>query len=162
MDGPGCPDRLNEVWKSNLSVNARLSSPYLPCPLTSSFPTTCPPPLPAHCLTMSFARTAVVRAVAPSSSRLVAAQTLAKTSAVSASRGFATSLPRSQAVPQEKPVLNKEFKIYRWVRPPPLTTTTTLLLMSNHRTRMNRQRSQRCSLTLLTWINVVLWYAIPP
>lgn len=33
----------------------------------------------------------------------------------SAVRGFATSVQRAQAVPSEKPVLNKEFKIYRWV-----------------------------------------------
>ncbi|KAJ3479091.1 hypothetical protein NLI96_g9300 [Meripilus lineatus] len=32
----------------------------------------------------------------------------------SALRGFATSAQRSQAVPTEKPVLLKEFKIYRW------------------------------------------------
>uniref|UniRef100_C0STD8 Succinate dehydrogenase [ubiquinone] iron-sulfur subunit, mitochondrial n=1 Tax=Pholiota microspora TaxID=1538424 RepID=C0STD8_PHOMI len=30
------------------------------------------------------------------------------------SRSFATSIARSQAVPQQKPVLLKEFKIYRW------------------------------------------------
>ncbi|KAF8514410.1 succinate dehydrogenase and fumarate r [Gautieria morchelliformis] len=29
-------------------------------------------------------------------------------------RTFATSVARAQAVPTEKPVLNKEFKIYRW------------------------------------------------
>ena len=32
-------------------------------------------------------------------------------------RGFASSATRAQAVPLEKPVLVKEFKIYRWVRP---------------------------------------------
>ena len=31
-------------------------------------------------------------------------------------RGFASSATRAQAVPLEKPVLVKEFKIYRWVR----------------------------------------------
>jgi succinate dehydrogenase (ubiquinone) iron-sulfur subunit len=31
-------------------------------------------------------------------------------------RTFATSVARAQAVPIQKPVLNKEFKIYRWVR----------------------------------------------
>jgi len=30
-------------------------------------------------------------------------------------RSFASSAARSQATPLEKPVLNKEFKIYRWV-----------------------------------------------
>ena len=30
-------------------------------------------------------------------------------------RGFASSAATRQAVPTEKPVLNKEFKIYRWV-----------------------------------------------
>lgn len=33
----------------------------------------------------------------------------------SAVRTFASSSARRQAVPTEKPVLNKEFKIYRWV-----------------------------------------------
>ena len=31
-------------------------------------------------------------------------------------RAFTSSAARAQAVPTEKPVLNKEFKIYRWVR----------------------------------------------
>jgi succinate dehydrogenase (ubiquinone) iron-sulfur subunit len=31
-------------------------------------------------------------------------------------RAFSTSLARAQAVPQQKPVVTKEFKIYRWVR----------------------------------------------
>ena len=35
-------------------------------------------------------------------------------------RGFASSATRAQAVPLEKPVLVKEFKIYRWVRVYPL------------------------------------------
>ena len=30
-------------------------------------------------------------------------------------RGFASSAARAQATPLQKPVLNKEFKIYRWV-----------------------------------------------
>jgi hypothetical protein len=30
-------------------------------------------------------------------------------------RGFATTAARGQAVPTEKPVVMKEFKIYRWV-----------------------------------------------
>ena len=30
-------------------------------------------------------------------------------------RGFASSAARAQAAPLQKPVLNKEFKIYRWV-----------------------------------------------
>ena len=33
-------------------------------------------------------------------------------------RGFASSAARAQATPLQKPVLNKEFKIYRWVRGP--------------------------------------------
>lgn len=33
----------------------------------------------------------------------------------SLTRTFATSVVRAQAVPTEKPVLNKDFKIYRWV-----------------------------------------------
>lgn len=32
-------------------------------------------------------------------------------------RTFASSSARSQAVPTEKPVLSKQFKIYRWVSP---------------------------------------------
>ncbi len=44
--------------------------------------------------------------------RSVAAGSGARTSAV---RGFASSVSRGQAVPSEKPVLTKEFKIYRWV-----------------------------------------------
>jgi len=31
-------------------------------------------------------------------------------------RAFATSLCASQATPLQKPVVEKEFKIYRWVR----------------------------------------------
>ena len=34
----------------------------------------------------------------------------------SAVRSFVSSAARAQAVPVEKPALNKEFKIYRWVR----------------------------------------------
>ena len=30
-------------------------------------------------------------------------------------RGFASSAARAQATPLQKPVINKEFKIYRWV-----------------------------------------------
>lgn len=42
-------------------------------------------------------------------------------------RGFASSAARAQAAPVEKPTLNKEFKIYRWVcrnrrSRPPYTT----------------------------------------
>jgi hypothetical protein len=33
-------------------------------------------------------------------------------------RSFVSSAARAQAVPTEKPVLMKEFKIYRWVRIP--------------------------------------------
>lgn len=46
-------------------------------------------------------------------------QVLAKTARASAPRfcmrSFASSAARCQATPIEKPVLNKEFKIYRWV-----------------------------------------------
>lgn len=43
---------------------------------------------------------------------------LARSSALRphAARSFASSASRFQAVPTEKPALNKEFKIYRWVR----------------------------------------------
>lgn len=35
-------------------------------------------------------------------------------------RSFASSAARAQAVPTEKPVVMKEFKIYRWVSSPPI------------------------------------------
>lgn len=48
---------------------------------------------------------------------LVARQAVLRPSALkSSARTFATSSVRAQAVPTEKPVLKKEFKIYRWVR----------------------------------------------
>ena len=67
-------------------------------------------------------------------------------------RGFASSATRAQAVPLEKPVLVKEFKIYRWVRftlwfslflLAATTTTTTTIPIS----------SSRCSHSLFG-----LWY----
>ncbi|EPS94983.1 hypothetical protein FOMPIDRAFT_1133380 [Fomitopsis schrenkii] len=46
---------------------------------------------------------------------LVARQAVLRPSALkSSARTFATSSVRAQAVPTEKPVLKKEFKIYRW------------------------------------------------
>lgn len=48
---------------------------------------------------------------------LVARQAVLRPSLLrSSGRTFATSSVRAQAVPTEKPVLKKEFKIYRWVR----------------------------------------------
>lgn len=48
---------------------------------------------------------------------LVARQAVLRPTALKlSSRTFATSSARAQAVPTEKPVLTKEFKIYRWVR----------------------------------------------
>src|SRR6267154_6219889 len=50
---------------------------------------------------------------------LTVMQVLANTARASALRSsvrsFASSAARCQATPLEKPVLNKEFKIYRWV-----------------------------------------------
>ena len=47
---------------------------------------------------------------------LVAARTSVLKQSRLAARGFASSAARAQATPLQKPVLNKEFKIYRWVR----------------------------------------------
>ena len=44
------------------------------------------------------------------------ATAVAPLAAVAARRAFSVSALRWQASPQEKPVLMKEFKIYRWVR----------------------------------------------
>ena len=44
------------------------------------------------------------------------ATAVAPMAAVAARRAFSVSARRWQAAPQEKPVLLKEFKIYRWVR----------------------------------------------
>ena len=48
---------------------------------------------------------------------LVARSSLARSRALhtSAVRSFASSASRAQAVPTQKPVMTKEFKIYRWV-----------------------------------------------
>ena len=47
---------------------------------------------------------------------IMLARSLVHTHALRSSvRSFTLSAPRFQAVPLEKPVLNKEFKIYRWV-----------------------------------------------
>ncbi|KAI0728572.1 hypothetical protein C8Q72DRAFT_885148 [Fomitopsis betulina] len=46
---------------------------------------------------------------------LVARQAVLRPTALKlSSRTFATSSARAQAVPTEKPVLTKKFKIYRW------------------------------------------------
>ncbi|KAH7915501.1 iron-sulfur protein subunit of succinate dehydrogenase, Sdh2p [Hygrophoropsis aurantiaca] len=44
----------------------------------------------------------------------IIAKSLARQGVRPAARSFTTSAARWQAVPTEKPVLNKEFKIYRW------------------------------------------------
>ena len=53
----------------------------------------------------------------PAMQSLVARQAVLRPSVLrSTARTFATSSVCAQAVPTEKPVLKKEFKIYRWVR----------------------------------------------
>jgi len=47
---------------------------------------------------------------------MLAASTRSALSRTALSRGFATSARAGQAAPLQKPVIEKEFKIYRWVR----------------------------------------------
>jgi len=47
---------------------------------------------------------------------MLAASTRSALSRTALSRGFATSTRAGQAAPLQKPVIEKEFKIYRWVR----------------------------------------------
>jgi len=47
---------------------------------------------------------------------MLAASTRSAFSRIVFSRGFATSTRAGQATPLQKPVIEKEFKIYRWVR----------------------------------------------
>ena len=72
-------------------------------------------------------------------------------------RGFASSAARAQATPLQKPVLNKEFKIYRWVccstfrsSGPAFCLGKELIKMGRGRTPTSRRRSRRCNRTLST------------
>ena len=47
---------------------------------------------------------------------MLARSTLVRAQTLHSTRTFTSSVSRAQAVPVEKTVLNKEFKIYRWVR----------------------------------------------
>jgi hypothetical protein len=51
----------------------------------------------------------------PANMQSLARQAVAPAMRQSFRRSFASSAARAQAVPTEKPVLMKEFKIYRWV-----------------------------------------------
>lgn len=63
-------------------------------------------------------------------------------------RGFASSAARAQAAPVQKPVLNKEFKIYRWVCSGCRCVAFVAAREAEHglalpRTLMSRRRSRR-------------------
>ena len=85
-------------------------------------------------------------------------------------RSFGSSSVRSQAVPSEKPVLNKEFKIYRWVCPClPLHVLFPLFIaMAQNwhrlqcccRIQMNPQRSRYFRVTQSIWTRLALWYEL--
>jgi len=47
---------------------------------------------------------------------MLAASTRSAFSRTALYRGFSTSTRAGQATPLQKPVIEKEFKIYRWVR----------------------------------------------
>jgi hypothetical protein len=82
---------------------------------------------------------------------MLAASTRSALSRANISRSFATSARLAQATPVEKPVLEKEFKIYRWVRIfLPWMNLTSLCSRELVRTRMSRQRSRHCSRIRLT------------
>ena len=72
-------------------------------------------------------------------------------------RAFATSAQRAQAVPQPKPVLNKEFKIYRWVSSHYFELQEDNNTFISFRTQMSHQRNQLCSRTPSTSMPVDLW-----
>ena len=77
-------------------------------------------------------------------------------------RTFASSARSWQAVPQQKPALMKEFKIYRWVRAIPLRTCCFFLFAQNmYRIQMNLTKSQHYNPTSLISIRRVLWSAEP-
>ena len=70
-------------------------------------------------------------------------------------RGFASSAARAQATPVQKPVLNKEFKIYRWVRSGCCSVAFVLAREAERglallRTLMSRRRSRRSRATRST------------
>ena len=71
-------------------------------------------------------------------------------------RAFASSARSWQAVPQQKPVLMKEFKIYRWVCAIPWDCSFCLHM---YRIQMSPTKSHHCRPTSLISTRQVLWLA---